>query len=54
MAHHSIEMLILDGELLPWKAMGDGLIQRQFKPIEKALETELAFLQQNGFEQAIQ
>ena len=32
--------------------MGDGLIQRQFKPIEKALETELAFLQQNGFEQA--
>lgn len=52
MARHSIEMLILDGELLPWKAMGDGLIQKQFKPIEKALETELAFLQQNGFEQA--
>ncbi|BFT69201.1 metallophosphoesterase [Paenibacillus sp. P36] len=52
MEENQIEMLILDGELLPWKAIGDGLIQRQFKPIEKALESELAFLQQNGFEQA--
>nr|WP_205516992.1 metallophosphoesterase [Paenibacillus sp. SYP-B3998] len=48
-----IAMLILDGELLPWKAIGDGLIQRQFKPIEKALESELDFLKQNGFEQAL-
>ncbi|MBP1966444.1 putative kinase [Paenibacillus aceris] len=52
MEENQIAMLILDGELLPWKAIGDGLIQRQFKPIEKALESELAFLQQNGFEQA--
>ncbi|WP_127491526.1 metallophosphoesterase [Paenibacillus glycanilyticus] len=53
MRDHAIEMLILDGELLPWQAMGEGLIQRQFKPIEKALETEIAFLQQNGFEEAL-
>lgn len=52
MEGQKIAMLILDGELLPWKALGDGLIERQFKPIEKALETELAFLQQHGFEQA--
>ncbi|MCD9020210.1 metallophosphoesterase [Cohnella silvisoli] len=52
MADNQIAMLILDGELLPWKAMGDGLIQRQFNPIEKALETELEFLRQNGFEEA--
>lgn len=45
-------MLILDGELLPWKALGERLIDRQFKPIEKALETELAYLKQNGFEEA--
>jgi hypothetical protein len=32
--------------------MGEKLIERQFKPIGRALETELAFLQQNGFEQA--
>ncbi|MBW7452579.1 metallophosphoesterase [Paenibacillus sepulcri] len=52
MVEQQIEMLILDGELLPWKAMGDGLIQRQFTPIGKALETELEFLRQNGFEEA--
>lgn len=52
MEEQSIAMLVLDGELLPWKAMGEGLIDRQFKPIEKALETELSFLEQNGFEQA--
>ncbi|SFF07577.1 Calcineurin-like phosphoesterase [Paenibacillus catalpae] len=52
MKGNNIEMLLLDGELLPWRAMGEGLIQRQFKPIEKALETELAFLKQNGFEKA--
>ncbi|MBD0383269.1 metallophosphoesterase [Paenibacillus sedimenti] len=53
MGENGIAMLILDGELLPWKAIGDGLIQRQFKPIEKALESELHFLKQNGFEQAL-
>ncbi|RRJ63398.1 metallophosphoesterase [Paenibacillus oralis] len=52
MEEQGIAMLILDGELLPWKALGEGLIERQFKPIEKALETELAFLAQTGFEQA--
>lgn len=52
MEERTITMMILDGELLPWKALGEGLIERQFKPIEKALETELAFLQQNGFEEA--
>ncbi|MFC3746395.1 metallophosphoesterase [Paenibacillus sp. GCM10012306] len=52
MEEHKIAMLILDGELLPWKALGEGLIERQFKPIETALGTELAFLQENSFEAA--
>ncbi|XEC95998.1 metallophosphoesterase [Paenibacillus tarimensis] len=52
MEDNRISVLILDGELLPWKALGGGLIQRQFKTIEKALESELAFLQNNGFEEA--
>lgn len=52
MEQNGLQMLILDGELLPWSAIGDGLIQKQFRPIEKALEGELAFLQQNGFEEA--
>ncbi|MCM3786455.1 metallophosphoesterase [Neobacillus mesonae] len=52
MREKGIQMLLLDGELLPWKAMGDGLIERQFKPIARALESETDFLAKNGFEQA--
>ncbi|WP_053374118.1 metallophosphoesterase [Paenibacillus sp. FJAT-27812] len=52
MKENGIAMLILDGELLPWQALGEGLIEKQFKPIEKALESELAFLKANGFEEA--
>lgn len=52
MEEQKIAVLILDGELLPWKALGEGLIERQFKPIEAALGTELAFLQEHGFEDA--
>ncbi|MCL6604005.1 MAG: metallophosphoesterase [Paenibacillus sp.] len=53
MAEHGLSVLLLDGELLPWKALGDGLIERQFRPIGKALETELGFLRQHGFEEAL-
>ncbi|RKP49962.1 metallophosphoesterase [Cohnella endophytica] len=53
MDDQGIAVLILDGELLPWKALGDGLIERQFRPIGKALETEIDFLRQNGFEDAL-
>lgn len=48
-----LDGMLLDGELLPWKALGEGLIERQFKPIGKALETELAFLKGHGFEEAL-
>ncbi|NBD24249.1 metallophosphoesterase [Paenibacillus glycinis] len=53
MAREGLAVLMLDGELLPWKALGDGLIERQFRPIAKALETELDFLKRNGFEEAL-
>jgi predicted kinase len=53
MAEQGISVLLLDGELLPWKALGDGLIERQFRPIGKALETELEFLRQHGFEESL-
>ncbi|OMF22059.1 metallophosphoesterase [Paenibacillus sp. FSL H8-0548] len=52
MKENDIAMLLLDGELLPWQALGEGLIDKQFKPIEQALKTELAFLQANGFDEA--
>jgi predicted kinase len=44
------DMLIFDGELLPWKALGKGLIEKQFDVIGTALETEIDFLQATGFE----
>ncbi|GMK42287.1 polynucleotide kinase-phosphatase [Paenibacillus sp. CCS19] len=52
MEREEVEMIILDGELLPWKALGEGLIERQFKPIGSALESELDFLRKHGFEDA--
>ncbi|WP_028596531.1 AAA family ATPase [Paenibacillus assamensis] len=53
MDEQQVSILVLDGELLPWKAMGEGLIQRQFKPIGSALESELSFLEESGFEEAL-
>jgi hypothetical protein len=49
MDEHDLQMLILDGELLPWRALGSGLIDSQFKTIEKALQTELHYLSTNRF-----
>lgn len=52
MQAQGIEMMLLDGELLPWKALGKGLIDRQFQPIAAALESETRFLKETGFEEA--
>lgn len=52
MKTEGIEMMLLDGELLPWKALGKGLIDRQFQPIAAALELETSFLKETGFEEA--
>jgi predicted kinase len=46
-----IDMILFDGELLPWTALGKGLIEKQFEVVGKALETELSFLQEFGFEE---
>ena len=46
--------MILDGELMPWTALGKELIDMKFKPISKALELELKFLKENNFEDELQ
>ncbi|WP_369345577.1 hypothetical protein [Caldalkalibacillus mannanilyticus] len=51
MEAEGIKTLVLDGELLPWRALGEGLIDRQFGIIDQALERELAFLQQHKFDE---
>ncbi|MEI5989383.1 hypothetical protein A5881_000871 [Enterococcus termitis] len=52
MQKHNIDMLLLDGELLPWSALGDGLIRKEYQPIAKGLEIESTFLKEHHFDQA--
>lgn len=53
MEDEGLSVMVLDGELLPWRAMGAGLIERQFKSIERGLGLELDFLAQHGFDDAL-
>jgi predicted kinase/calcineurin-like phosphoesterase family protein len=50
MEEKELSMMIIDGELMPWMALGKGLIEGQFKVIDTALNEEISFLQQHGFE----
>ena len=45
-----MELIIIDAELMPWSALGRGLIDSHFLPIASALETETSFLKSTGFE----
>jgi predicted kinase len=54
MDEREISMIIFDGELLPWMALGKGLIEKQFEVIGKSLETEISFLKEFGFEEKLQ
>lgn len=46
--------VIFDGELLPWSAIGSGLIDREFRGLIHSVETENNFLLENGYREAIQ
>lgn len=45
------ELLILDAELLPWSAIGKGLIEKSFVTVDKAISSEIEFLKRTGFEE---
>ena len=47
------ELLILDAELLPWSAIGKGLIEKNFVTVDKAITSEIKFLKENGFEEIL-
>jgi predicted kinase len=51
MNEKAMSTIIFDGELLPWQALGKGLIDKQFEVVGKALETEINFLKEFGFEE---
>lgn len=43
------DSMILDGELLPWYFLGSGLVDEIYKPAAHCIQTELDFLERNGF-----
>jgi predicted kinase len=47
------KMLVLDAELLPWSAIGRGLIESEFVTVDKAIKSEIEFLKNTGFEEAL-
>jgi predicted kinase len=54
MDENNLKTLVLDGELLPWMALGKGLIEKEFQVVSKSLESEIKFLEDNGFENQFQ
>lgn len=54
MKKNQIKMLLLDGELLPWRALGENLIEGEYWPVAKGIEVELDFLKHSQFPQQFQ
>ncbi len=50
---NNLELMIIDGELMPWSALGEGLIESVFSTIDKGIESELSLLEENGFEEQL-
>lgn len=44
------ELVIVDGELMPWSALGESLIRSHFMTVGKGVESELKLLEETCFE----
>ncbi len=51
---NKISLIILDGELLPWSALGKKLIDNEFIPVDKGLATEINFMEKYNFDQQLE
>lgn len=47
--HKNLQAIILDGELLPWFALGKNLIENTYDPLHTVIQTELTALQKENF-----
>lgn len=47
---HEIALLVVDGELMPWSALGAGLIDGCFRAVGSGLDQEIAALTETGVE----
>lgn len=54
MEEKGIQILELDGELLPWRALGEGLIENSFKPVEISVGKEIDLLRKYNFESSFE
>lgn len=48
------ELIIIDGELMPWFALGGSLIQSHFMTVGKGVESELQLLEETCFESVLE
>lgn len=53
-AGDDVEYFVIDSELLPWYALGEGLVEERFKPYLTALRGENELLLENGFINALE
>lgn len=54
MTDNKIKMMIIDGELLPWSVLGKQLIDNEFLPVDKGLETEIEYMKRYDFDTQLQ
>lgn len=47
------KLIVLDGELMPWHAMGAGLIDEQYRVVECGLQSEFSMLDAAGYEEVL-
>ena len=50
---NDLEIMIIDGELMPWSSLGEGLIDSTFQAINKGVRSELDLLKNNSFEEQL-
>jgi len=53
MEKFQIQELVMDGELMPWASLGKGLIDSHFRVLDEAIKSEITFLSNNGFDDAL-
>ena len=54
MNEKKIKMMIIDGELLPWSALGQGLIDNEFLPVDGGLVSEIEYGEKYDFDSILE
>jgi hypothetical protein len=50
MEENKIKMMLLDGELMPWSAIGKSLIEDEFIPVSAGLKKEIEYMEKYNFD----